>query len=149
VTGAIATVPRVATARPAAIALTRLLPWLSGAAVLAVGAFAIDGQPVGALRDDAMYVLLAKSIATGHGYRWLNLPGTPAAIHFPPGYPAFLALLWWIAPAFPASVVLFKLANTVLAASSAVVVARFARARFAMSEWTAQGVALTSAVSGP
>jgi hypothetical protein len=149
VTGAIATVPRAATARPAAIALSRLLPWLSGATVLAVGASAVDGQPVGALRDDAMYVLLAKSIATGHGYRWLNLPGTPAAIHFPPGYPAFLAMLWWFAPAFPASVVAFKLANTLLAALSAVGVARVARARFAMSEWAAQSVALAALLPIP
>ena len=148
-TGAIATVPRAATARPATIALTRLLPWLAGAVVLAVGASAVDGQPLGVLRDDAMYVLLAKSIATGHGYHWLNLPGTPAAIHFPPGYPLFLALLWWIAPAFPGNVIAFKLANTVLAALSAVCVARFVRSRFHFSEWGAQVVALAAMLPFP
>jgi len=149
VTGAIATVPRATPARTASMAFARVLPWLAGAIVFAVGAFAVDGQPVGVLRDDAMYVLLAKSIASGHGYRWLNLPGAPAAIHFPPGYPAFLAVLWWIAPAFPANIVAFKLANALLAGLSAVAVARFARARFDMSEWGAQGIALVAMLPFP
>src|ERR1051325_3241314 len=88
-------------------------PWmmtlLVGAAVLAVGVALVDGLPVGVTNDDGMYVILAKSLATGHGYRWLNLPGAPAATHFPPGYPAMLALLWLIAPRLPANVVLLKL----------------------------------------
>ena len=131
------------------MALARVLPWLAGAIVFGVGASAVDGQPLGVLRDDAMYVLLAKSIATGHGYRWLNLPGTPAAIHFPPGYPAFLAVLWWMAPAFPANVVLFKLANSLLAGLSAVGVARFVRSRFGTSELAAQGIALAGLLPVP
>lgn len=148
-TGAVATVPRAAAARTPSMAPARVLPWLAGVIVFAVGAFAVDGQPVGVLRDDAMYVLLAKSIANGHGFRWLNLPGTPAAIHFPPGYPAFLAALWWIAPAFPANIVLFKLANSLLAGLSAVGMSRFVRARLQMGEWGAQSIALAAMLPVP
>src|SRR6266567_3317187 len=79
----------------------RLTPWLVGAVVLVVGLSIIDTLPVGALLDDGMYVILAKSLATGHGFRWLNVPGMPPATHFPPGYPALLALVWLLVPSFP------------------------------------------------
>lgn len=36
----------------------------------------------------------ARRIATGRGYREINEPGSPWHDHFPPGYPATLALLW-------------------------------------------------------
>src|SRR5438132_657505 len=71
----------------------RLAIMLVGAAAFAAGAAAVDSRPVGIVHDDAMYVILARSLATGHGFRFLNLPGMPAATHFPPGYPAFLALI--------------------------------------------------------
>ncbi|HEY2856465.1 MAG TPA: hypothetical protein VGJ18_26720 [Gemmatimonadaceae bacterium] len=113
---------------------SRLVLMLVGVATFAVGASLVDGLPVGVTNDDGMYVILAKSLATGHGYRWLNLPGTPAAIHFPPGYPAFLALLWLLYPAFPANVVLFKLANAMLTSIAAAGTFVFARKRLNMSD---------------
>jgi hypothetical protein len=126
-----------------------MLPLLAGCVVFAVGATLVDGDPVGALRDDSMYVVLGKSLATGHGYRWLNLPGTPAATHFPPGYPALLALLWRFAPAFPSNLLLFKLANALCAAVAAIGVARFVRARFQMHELGAQLFAAVAMLSVP
>ena len=111
-----------------------LISFLVGAAVLAVGVALVDGLPVGVTNDDGMYVILAKSLATGHGYRWLNLPGTPSATHFPPGYPALLALLWLLVPTFPANVILFKLANALFMAVTAVAVFSFARQRLEMSD---------------
>ena len=120
-------------------------PWLMtvlvGAAVLAVGAALVDGLPVGVTNDDGMYVILAKSLATGHGYRWLNLPGLPAATHFPPGYPVMLALLWLLVPTFPANVILFKLANALFMAVAAGATFAFARQRLALSD--AAAAALT------
>ena len=110
------------------------LPAFVGVAVFIVGALIIDGFPVGVTHDDSMYVVLAKSLATGHGYRWLNLPGAPPATHYPPGYPAVLALLWLIFPTFPANVVAFKLANAAFLGLAGVGVFSYARARFAMSE---------------
>jgi hypothetical protein len=88
-------------------------PFVAATIALIAGCAVLNTLPVGGFYDDAFYVVLAKSIATGHGYRNLNLPGTPFATHYPPGYPLFLALLWWIGPAFPANVLLFKLANAI------------------------------------
>ena len=111
-----------------------LLPALVGAAVFAVGALLVDGLPVGVAHDDGMYVILGKALATGHGYRWLHVPGAPPATHFPPGYPAVLALLWWLFPAFPANVIVFKLANALFMGIAATGCFWFVRARFAMSD---------------
>ncbi|HKW47387.1 MAG TPA: hypothetical protein VJN70_08075 [Gemmatimonadaceae bacterium] len=96
---------------------------------LIAGCVAVDSLPVGGFYDDAFYVLLGKSIATGHGYRNLNLPGTPFATHYPPGYPLFLALLWWVAPSFPGNVLLFKLANVAFLAVAAAFAYRLGRER--------------------
>jgi hypothetical protein len=104
---------------------------------------------VGIIRDDAMYVVLAKSLASGHGYSWLHLPGAPAATHFPPGYPAVLALLWWISPAFPVNLIVFKLANALFGAAAAVGVAALVRARFGMSPVGSGAFAIAALVGAP
>jgi len=98
-----------------------------GALALATGIGVIDALPVGVFHDDAMYVILARSIASGQGYRYLNIPGAPAATQHPPGYPALLALVSWIAPAFPANITAFKALNAIIGAASAVLVTGFAR----------------------
>ena len=105
----------------------RLLPWLAGAITLVVALLAIDPLPVGVFYDDAQYLILAKSLAGGEGYRFLNLPGAPLATHFPPGYPALLAILWKLSPSFPENVALFKFANAILLAIVAVLGYRLAR----------------------
>src|SRR5690242_11663561 len=111
-----------------------LMTALVGAIVFGVGAAIVDGLPVGVAHDDGMYVILGKALASGQGFRWLHVPGTPPATHFPPGYPAVLALLWWLFPAFPANVIMFKLANALFMAIAAVGVHAFARLRLAMTE---------------
>lgn len=128
-----------APARPhsgrAAVALTAL-------AVLGIGLAIIDALPVGVFYDDAMYVILAKSLATGHGYRWLNLPGTPPATHFPPGYPALLATIWRAFPSFPANVLAFKVANALLLALASGGMVLLARRRFGFSPLAAAGLSV-------
>jgi hypothetical protein len=109
---------------------------LVGAIALAAGLAVVDSYPVGVVHDDAMYVILARALASGEGFRYLNLPGAPAATHFPPGYPALLALVSWIAPAFPASVVVFKALNALFLAAAAVLTARFARERALGEGWS-------------
>lgn len=133
---------------PRASAL-RLAVWLAPLVVLAVALRAVDAYPVGAVYDDAVYVEIAKALATGQGYRYLHLPGTPFAAHFPPGYPFFLSLLWRIVPAFPANVLLFKVANAVLVAFAAVWFARWARERFALSAPQAAAAAVVASVGIP
>ncbi|MFN8579497.1 MAG: glycosyltransferase family 39 protein [Gemmatimonadaceae bacterium] len=88
---------------------------------------AIGPWPVGVFQDDGIYMVLAKSIATGEGYRFLQMPGAPNATHYPPLYPAFLAMLWKVSPAFPQNVAVFKFANAFLLAIAAVGTFRFAR----------------------
>ena len=119
-----------------------------GALGLAVGVAVTDGYHVGVFHDDAMYVILARSFATGQGFRYLNLPGAPVASHFPPGYPAVLSLLWRVAPNFPANVVAFKLFNAVCLAASAMLVSQLARERLDSRHWGAC-VGLATAVSVP
>ena len=107
------------------------------ALTLAAALVAIDPLPIGVFYDDAQYLILAKALASGDGYRFVNLPGAPAATHFPPGYPLLLALLWKISPRFPENVALFKLANALLLAVLAAGTFRFAR----------RGLGLPSAVA--
>lgn len=49
---------------------------------------------VGAFNDDGVYVMLAKSLAHGTGYRLTYLVGAPVAVKYPPGLPALLAIPW-------------------------------------------------------
>lgn len=79
----------------------------------------IGPWPVGVFQDDGIYVILAKALANGDGYRYTNIPGAPNATHYPPLYPAFLAVLWKVYPSFPENVTLFKFANAVFVGGAA------------------------------
>jgi 4-amino-4-deoxy-L-arabinose transferase-like glycosyltransferase len=129
------------------------MSWRAGIVALALLALVsslatLDARPVGVVHDDAMYVVLARSLATGQGYSYLNLPGAPSATHFPPGYPALLALVSLVAPPFPTSVLVFKALNSVLLAIGAVLLARFVRERTG-SPGVALATGAVSAVSVP
>jgi hypothetical protein len=91
-----------------------------------------------------MYVVLARALATGQGYRWINLPDAPLASHFPPGFPLVLAALWRVGPAFPANLVLFKAFNALCLLASTVLVAQLTRERFESERWGAVVGALTA-----
>jgi hypothetical protein len=119
------------------------------ALALAVGLAIVDALPVGVVADDSFYVILARALASGEGYRYLNVPGHPAATHFPPGYPALLALLSFVAPAFPASVVAFKALNAAFLAAASVLVARLLRTRVGLSTGWSAAVGAVTAVSVP
>jgi len=45
--------------------------------------------------DGAGYSVLAQALLSGQGYRAIDQPGRPPHAHFPPGYPLFLAAIWW------------------------------------------------------
>jgi hypothetical protein len=113
--------------------------------VTLVAVLTVTPWPVGAFQDDAMYTVLARSIAEGHGYRFLNLPGEPHATHFPPGYPLVLALLWKFGPPFPHNIVLFKFANAVFLGLAAVGCHRFVRVRLGATPAQAS----VAAIAGP
>lgn len=98
---------------------TAWYPLAAGTIVAALAIAAITAVPVGMFWDDGVYLVGAKSLATGLGYRFLQLPGAPPAVHFPPAWPALLAVIWKVSPAFPRNVVILKLVNPLLLGAGA------------------------------
>lgn len=99
-----------------ALALARA-PWI--AALLALGVLLTTGSShssVGVFYDDGIYLDLARALISGSGYRHLALPGTPAGVHYPPLFPAWLASWSWLRSLFgPHDVVAWlKLGNVLL-----------------------------------
>lgn len=118
-------------------------------ATLVVGLSTMTPDLIGVFFDDAIYVLLGKGIAEGQGYVYPQLPGTPPAIHYPPVWPAVLALVWKLGPAFPDNLGLLKSINPVmlaLAAAGGVVVAG---RLFVLRPWMALGAVLAATLSIP
>ena len=60
--------------------------------------------------DNAGYYILGRALLQGEGYTNIPIPGTPAASHFPPGYPALLA----VAMLFGKSFTWLKVVNGIL-----------------------------------
>jgi hypothetical protein len=58
----------------------------------------------GVYHDDAVYVSTAKALATGQGYRLINVPGSPPQTRYPILYPLVLSAVWRIWPVFPDNV---------------------------------------------
>ena len=129
--------------------LDRLLPVFAAALAVAVALWASSPYAVGVFHDDGVYAILGKSIATGQGYRFLHLPGAPAATHYPPGYPLLLALVWKIAPNFPDNVPAFLFANALLLGAVTVGVYRFATAVLDWRPRAAAAVAIVATLSTP
>jgi hypothetical protein len=121
---------------------------LVGLLALAFAVATLDAYPIGAAGDDAMYLVLAKALATGQGYHSINVPGAPPNTHFPPGFPAILAALWRVSPSFPQNVILFKAFNIACYVAAAVGIARFARLRHSGDGWS-MGTGLVAAISVP
>ncbi len=124
-----------------------LLTVAIAAVVLLVAVLTITPWPVGAFQDDAIYTVLAKALATGEGFRLINLPGAPANTHYPPGYPLVLAALWKLWPSFPENIVLFKFANAAFLSAAAVGTYRFTRGRLGFLPWQSAVTALVGTLS--
>lgn len=71
--------------------------------------FLLRPMVIGLWGDDTIYLMGAKSLATGQGYRMLSEPGLPAIIKYPPLFPALLAPIWLLVPNVPQNLVVFKL----------------------------------------
>jgi len=125
----------------------RLAPVLLAAVAFGIAMLTVAPWPVGVFQDDAIYVVLAKALATGEGFRMINVPGAPHATHFPPAYPMFLAALWKLSPEFPDNIVLFKFANALFLAGTAALTYRFARLRFELGTVAAATAALIGTIS--
>lgn len=104
---------------------------------------------VGIFHDDGVYVLLAKSIATGHGFHYLQLPGTPAATHYPPLYPVALAAVWRLAPSFPGNILALLALNAWCIGLAALGLYQLVRRWFGWGEAAAAAMSLATLLSVP
>ena len=84
----------------------RLGAVILGAAVLAVYLLRLD-RSAGLYADDAFFIVLAKALAQGEGFKFISST-TPIQPAFPPGFPMLLAPLVWLSPDFPNHVLLLK-----------------------------------------
>ncbi len=125
----------------------RFVPLVVCALVLLVAILTISPGPVGSFEDDGIYTVLARSLASGEGFRLTNLPGSPNATHYPPGYPFVLSLLWRVSPDFPENVALLKFANAVFLSLGALGTWFFARSRLGMSTLAAGAAAVLATIS--
>ncbi|NWF64194.1 MAG: hypothetical protein HXY38_07805 [Chloroflexi bacterium] len=66
-----------------------LLVLILASAALALLRF--DSLQIGASYDDAKYIILAESLASGQGYELINFPRPQIERNFPPGWPLLLA----------------------------------------------------------
>src|SRR4051812_11429235 len=93
--------------RPKTSALNTVIT--TGAAVatiLTVYLLRLD-HAAGLFKDYGWYVVLAKSLATGQGYKLINLTDH-GQYFYPPVFPFLLSLLYRILPEFPRNVPLLK-----------------------------------------
>jgi hypothetical protein len=76
-------------------------------ATLSIYLLRLNGA-AGLMVDDGWYILLARSLANGTGYRMISSPFPEVVPLYPPGFSALLSLMFRISPAFPDNVWLLK-----------------------------------------
>lgn len=129
------------------VSVSRVAPWLKGLGVLSILVSLVIywlrlDSVIGLTIDDAWYVLLAKTIASGQGYSVANSP-TPGILPlYPPGFPLVLSLFYKLSPSFPNNVWLLKLVSVAAMLGAGVLVYRF----FTVTRNIGHGYALLLAV---
>jgi hypothetical protein len=127
----------------------RLCAALAAVVGLAAGFAVLSPAPVGVFWDDGVYVITAKALATGQGYRFIHLPGAPAATHYPPLWPAILSLVWRVAPDFPENVRLMRLLNPVFLAVAAAGISVLAMRVARVPAWLAALIGASTLIVAP
>src|SRR5262249_37874441 len=121
--------------------------------VALIGALAIYilrlDRVVGMAIDDAWYVLLAKSLATGHGYSLINSPSPGILPLYPPGFPFLLSLAYRLSPSFPENVWLLKSVSIVAMIVSGIIIYRYFLRDRKISAPVAMGIAVTTVICPP
>ena len=69
---------------------------------------AFKAPAVGFYHDDGIYLVTAKALAEGRGYRIISLPGGPPQTKYPILFPAVLSVAWKIFPSFPENALFLK-----------------------------------------
>lgn len=125
------------------------VPVLVAVVAVRVARWAASPYLVGVFHDDGVYAMLARAIASGYGFHYTQLPGTPAAIHYPPLYPLLLAAAWRIAPDFPTNLPTLLGLNSLCVGAAAVGWWKFASSRLAWSSAGAGLAALIATLASP
>ena len=102
-------------------------PWALAGILLAVGVAVWEPLPPGIWNDDGVYVLLGRSLAQGHGLRYMGIPGAPLAPKFPALFSLLLGSIWLVFPRFPENVPFLGGVNLVLMALAGGVFATYLR----------------------
>jgi hypothetical protein len=110
--------------------------------VAIMGAWQMVVGVCGVYHDDAIYVITAKALAQGEGYRLIDLPNAPLQTKYPILYPALLAIIWKIWPSFPENLLAMQ-GLSLLAGAGTVALAYLFLVRFG---YTSRGVALVAAL---
>lgn len=84
----------------------------AGAAALAIYMLRLD-HAAGLIVDDAWYMVLAKALAQGDGYKLISAAGGAILPAVPPGFPLLLAPVFLFAPQFPDNIAWLKAVSIV------------------------------------
>lgn len=77
--------------------------------VVIVAVYLLRVDPyAGLMVDDAWYMVLGKGLSLGEGFRLVSSSASPIVPSVPPGFPALLAIVFWMSPSYPGNVVLLK-----------------------------------------
>jgi hypothetical protein len=123
------------------VSLSRQDLWIAfGLAIMVIllGAWQMVVGVCGTYHDDAIYVITAKALALGKGYRLIDLPMAPLQSKFPILYPALLAIIWKIWPSFPQNLLAMQ-GITLLCGASTISLAYLFLVRF---NYTSRRIAL-------
>lgn len=79
----------------------------------------------GQYHDDGIYLVTARALAEGRGFKIISLPGEPAQTKYPIGFPLLHAVLWKLCPGFPENLPAAILMQAAIGAAAAIVVAAY------------------------
>jgi hypothetical protein len=129
--------------------MRRLAPTVTAAALLlaALVVYVLRLNSVaGMIVDDAWYVLLAKSLTDGTGYRLISSAAEPILPLYPPGFPALLSLILRISPDFPQNVPLLKSVSIAAMMGVGILTYVYVRAHRQLSREVAACLAFATAI---
>lgn len=78
------------------------------ASLLPIYWVAFHAPAVGIYHDDGIYLVTAKALAEGKGYRIISLPDEPPQTKYPVLFPAVLSVAWRVSPKFPDNALFLK-----------------------------------------
>lgn len=94
----------------------------------------------GFLYDDGMYLMAAKALASGQGYRLTDIAGSPWFYKYPPLYPVCLAAIWLVNSDFPGNIIWLKSFNILLVLLSLGLLFYYFRRCLSLSPWLSLGI---------